>query len=220
MQRGREMSAVIIAPHSHCEDFTIRDCDRRAKQAADILYEILQSKGINVTRINHEVLRSDSDLNRLPARHSVTRRALWQAISANQPTYLLELHSFPRDDFGGSKITILNLPENTKAARQLAEGIDEIRLSTGSYANDIQYQYLDWPGVIPFLIEVNEDRQKMTDAELVVLMHKIANRLFPIRGGGQTAIFYASILVCVCLLILVIYVGIDNLKQASQNIQT
>lgn len=240
------MSAyVIFSPHSHCTKDGIRNCDIRAGNAAQLMYDKLIKNGVTTEKISwvkHNILRSDYDLNRFPSRDVEARRELRSTVMKLyndkdiKRIYLLEIHSFPYGwESDVQKIAIINREETYVNGILLAEELggrkNGIYAFLGTEHIDIQNEYAAGRDkIIPFMIEVHESHDKISDIELDKNFNIIAAKLIEgfepaqktveiiiVRGDGIGKLpYYPRVLIVVfaiLVLVLILYFRPDLLDK-------
>ncbi len=122
-------SVLIIAPHSHCEATTYRDCDSVAGQAVKELRSA-DRQGIIAQEHLSDRLRALGDYNR-PVTDATPWREQSRAIASTiAPDFVLEVHSFPgnhvtfRSAWPGADLVLFESPANAQWIGHLA---DEVR---------------------------------------------------------------------------------------------
>lgn len=162
---------VVTVPHSFCyTNYFERDCDLVAGVAASTLVKELKKKvntGFEIVELQSTVHRSQMDLNRYVSRNTSFRKQLTGLLKGNRVEFVLDVHSFPKSEFGGSEITILDNPPMTPYSNSLYTTLVKNNINanylTGSPSspsnptegNDIIEESRD-RGVRAVIIEYNE----------------------------------------------------------------
>lgn len=166
---------IITVPHAYCYRALTRVCDRNAENLARSLENYFVSHGVpTAVFINHEVRRSDMDMNRDESlntqfRMSITKRIRELTGTNNGGVFLFDAHSFPSydTDFGKYDFIILDMsryfPEFSwllSVENKMLENIRRVgyrtKLKQGSKENSIVFHAMELgaPGI---LLECNED---------------------------------------------------------------
>lgn len=180
----KKQIVIITVPHSECLDredliFKIRTCDYRAEQAAKILYHQLIQNGIKSEILIGDITRIKIDLNRKESRNTQFRTQLAskikQYISEDYDVFVIDMHSFPSNDFCIYFISFPQVSQFAHLAAQKLERFTTIPIYKGQN-NDIIEQAYDL-GATSILIEVNEDKNKLSDKLLTTILANFS-RLF------------------------------------------
>jgi hypothetical protein len=171
------MRVLVTVPHSACQQDRPgpdgRRCDRRAREAAEYLSQALRLAQVDHLLITNDTVdRASLDLNRLPARPSAWRQQVTEQMQQGNFTWLLDIHSFPRDSFGpGLDLVLLddsgtNNSKNVELARVLARtlGYNRVAILPGN-RNDIQQEAVS-RGIASVLIEFSEEAGDLSSQEL------------------------------------------------------
>nr|QBK90484.1 MAG: N-formylglutamate amidohydrolase [Pithovirus LCPAC103] len=195
------MPIIITVAHAICVDSVERDCDRRAAQAAQVLYRILQAKKCEVYLRVAGNYRDHIDANRTGARSTLWRRQLRTLIREQLklgPVFVLDVHSFPaeadmvghlkaymiemwfRSKLGGKEKVYQGWSANDKAWAQLAlkESLGEggTKIMLGDRTNDIMITS-NIIGASTAILELNEAKTILSDEELETLMIHLTDEL-------------------------------------------
>ncbi len=157
-------AALIVAPHSACGPAGTRDCDRVARQAAEIM-AAAEPSWIAATHLADR-LRIYGDYNRGVAYFSHWRLELRALVNAIGPAFMIEAHSFPPDTRGwqGADLVLFASPFNKSWIDALARAIVartpiNVRIAQAGDANSIMYEF--GPYVPHVLVEFNEDGRNL-----------------------------------------------------------
>ncbi len=199
------MPVIITAPHSACRKTALRrDCDRRAAQAARLLYDALTRVCDDVTLFLSDTHRDTLDLNRAESRDTEWWRRLREVIvekASNGPVFVCDMHSFPSADTtselrhlkayflilerdfhsfrtGGTKYAVSwsDWSFGLRVAQDVL-GAENVRVVRGSDVNAILMETVGHRNVDGILLEVNEDVTILSDKELGEFMYRLADLL-------------------------------------------
>lgn len=183
------MKVLLTVPHATCDTSQIRTCDKRALEAAKLLYnEFSKKEPTNQTVLytNQDIPRRVIDMNRLVSRGTPWRMKLSKLLRDTHFDLVIDVHSFPDSHKWGKKehlafeflydlptfpqwLRDLMFNQNLRYPSPISE-IPRVNIDYGT-TNDIMDEILDLNHKqrIPtnvFLLEVNEDDHVLPVSQL------------------------------------------------------
>lgn len=154
---------IITIPHAACPRRRDREhlCDYGAKEYAKGLRDALERQGRSVCLFVGREPRSRLDLNRPESRTHPWRERLRKALRSSPEAILIDMHSFPPDDFGDADVSVYDMPPGAddRFVRELRGAVARQGLSQahakGGEQNDIVMEAIG-EGRKAALVEVNE----------------------------------------------------------------
>lgn len=178
-------SVLITVPHAACRNIEVRQCDRRAEYAANLLEQELQKYNIpTILYINRNVERIYYDMNRSSSRNTQWRRKLDQLYK--DADFVIDVHSFPEFDenynpsfiLPKAKITILYEDVLEFSIIEAIENVvgNKLAVLQGIHNDIIETAFTAGIENV-LLLEVAEENSILSDKELTQVIEAIAKTI-------------------------------------------
>lgn len=201
-----KLKVLITVPHALS--------DKRAADSARALEDALVSQKIPYETFLGDIVRTEKDLNRYEGRDTPYRQRLREVISkakeGEEEIILIDMHSFPNspESFGVSldsqgrgivpKQVFLGPERYHRGLKEYFAGdikAGRVKIPVGfSLKNDIVLEAVSM-GITAFLVENNDDKAYFTDAEQMVMLHRLIDYIRRPVVETQTIITRVSMVV-------------------------
>lgn len=215
----KKMKIIIIVPHGYCipDKIEKRHCDRRALEEAKKLQLIALKKGYDVKLFYSKELREDVDYNRIESFSYPLRMQIRQYLeeTKGENVVIFEMHSFPKEteSFGKSQVTFLSIPNPRyrRMAKDLSDRLKNTGLIIynlrGSQKNNLQLETSQSFNVKHFLIEMNEDKEKLTIQESDKFLNSLIDEAAFLYRDSPNLFLGIIVILIIVLVLWILYQG-------------